>query len=361
MHLLCLDIGSGTQDVLLLDTTQTVENAVQLVLPSPTVLVARRIKAATAHRESILLIGETMGGGACKQALKKHLETGCTAYAVPAAALSFHDNLAEVASWGVHLVAPDETTRLKVDSIIRMGDVDPDTLRKALYQWGIPLNPDVVAVAVLDHGTAPPGESQRLSRFHHLESLLQQSKTLEGLIFTSTALPDYFTRMQAVARSLGNKAPLVVMDTGAAAVLGASLDREVAAHTHRLVTNLGNSHTIAFLLVASRILGLFEHHTGRLSQHKLEALLEKLSAGELSLTEVWEDGGHGSLSLERGENPLLVATGPRRSLLASSRLKPCFAAPFGNMMLTGCFGLAKAAAIKFSEWREEIEKAMNAA
>jgi len=74
--------------------------------------------------------------------------------------------------------------------------------------------------------------------------------------------------------------------------------------------------------------------------------------------EVWEDGGHGSLVLERGETPFLVATGPRRSLLIPSRLNACLAAPFGNMMLAGCFGLVKAVSIKFNEWRGEIESAI---
>jgi len=60
----------------------------------------------------------------------------------------------------------------------------------------------------------------------------------------------------------------------------------------------------------------------------------------------------------KGENPFLVVTGPRRSLLESSRLNPYFTSPFGNMMLTGCFGLAWAAAIKSPEWRDEIERAL---
>lgn len=360
MHLLCLDIGSGTQDVLYMDTTQEPENAIQLVLPAPTVLVAKRIESATANRESLLLTGETMGGGACTQALKKHLEEGCIAYAVPTAALSFNDDLDRVSSWGVNLVAPDEAAHLKVGVVVRMGDIDLDIMNKALSQWGISLNPDIVAVAVLDHGTAPPNESQRLFRFQHLKDLLQKSRALQDLVFTPASLPDYFTRMKAVVRSLDNKFPLVLMDTGAAAVLGASLDRVVAINPNRLVTNLGNSHTITFLLAGSRILGLFEHHTSRLSVAKLEELFEKLIVGKLSGEEVWEDGGHGSLVFEKGESPFLVATGPRRSLLMSSRFNPRFAAPFGSMMLTGCYGLVQAAAIMSDDWRIEIEKSMSA-
>lgn len=358
MRLLCLDVGSGTQDLLLMDTEQSVENAIQMVLPSPTVLVARKIKAATACGDPIVLVGETMGGGPSTHALKRHLAAGFKVYATPPAARSFSDYLETVASWGVQLVSPDEVVALKIDTLIRTEDINLDVIEKSLSSWGIRFVPDVISVAVLDHGAAPAGESQRLFRFRQLERLLERDSTLESLIFTPAELPDYFTRMQAVVRSLDGKAPLVLMDTGASAVLGASLDRVVAAHPHRLAVNLGNSHALAFLLDGGRVLGLFEHHTMRLSQAKLEELLGKLVSGGLGLREVWEDGGHGSLSLEKGKSPFLVATGPRRALIASSSLSPYFAAPFGNMMLAGCFGLAKAVAIKFPEWRDEIEKAL---
>ena len=61
MRILCLDIGSGTQDILLLDTSQRAENSIQMVLPSPTVLVASKIGEATSRHERLILIGETMG------------------------------------------------------------------------------------------------------------------------------------------------------------------------------------------------------------------------------------------------------------------------------------------------------------
>jgi uncharacterized protein (DUF1786 family) len=358
MRLICLDIGSGTQDILLLDTKQSVENAIQMVLPSPTVLVAQKIKAATACGDSIVLVGETMGGGPCTYALKRHLEAGFKVYATPSAARSFSDYLEKIASWGVQLVSPDEVASIKTDTLIRLEDISLNVIEKALSSWDIRFVPDVVSVAILDHGAAPAGESQRLFRFRQLEHLLEQTSTLESFIFTPAELPDYFTRMQAVVRSLDRTVPLVLMDTGAAAVLGASLDRAVAVHPHRLAVNLGNSHALAFLLDGRRVLGLFEHHTSRLSLAKLETLLGKLISGELGLGEVWEDGGHGSLTMEKGESPFLVATGPRRTLLTSSSLNPYFAAPFGNMMLAGCFGLAQAVAIKFPEWRGEIEKAL---
>ncbi|MFC1938280.1 DUF1786 domain-containing protein [Chloroflexota bacterium] len=358
MHLLCLDIGSGTQDILFLDITQPAENAIQLVLPAPTILVAQRIEIATSHGDPIVFIGETMGGGACTSALMEHLDAGLKVYAIPEAARSFSDDLEKVASWGVQLVSTDEAAHLKVNTVIKMGDIALDVLKKALSCWDIKLTPDVIAVAVLDHGAAPHGESERLFRFRQLEQLLKRDNTLESFIFTPPELPEFFTRMHAVARSIDREIPLVLMDTGAAAVLGASMDKVVATHPQRLAVNLGNSHTLAFHLDESRVLGLFEHHTSLLSLSRLEVLLERLVSGKLRLEEIWKEGGHGSLIREKRVNPFLVATGPRRSLLALSRLNPYLAAPFGSMMLTGCFGLARAIAVKFPEWRGEIENSL---
>jgi len=358
MQLLCIDVGSNTQDILLLDTKQTVENAVQLVLPSPTVQIARKIENATIHGERIVLIGETMGGGACMGALLKHLEAGFKAFATPEAARSFNDDLEKVASWGVCLISRDAAAALDRGMLIRMGDIDLDGLERALSFWDIRLNPDAIGIAVLDHGAAPKGESQRVFRFRQLEEMLRNNNTLESFIFTSVEIPGPFTRMLSVIRSLNRDIPLVLMDTGASAVLGASLDRVVAAHPHRLAVNVGNSHTIAFLLEEQRVMGFFEHHTAALSLENLETLLSKLVDGSLVLEDVWRDGGHGSFTAEKGAAPFLVATGPQRKLLAPSGMKPYFAAPYGSMMLVGCFGLVLGIAIKFTDWRNEIEKAL---
>ena len=61
MKILCVDVGTGTQDILVFDTTTEVENCLQLVMPSPTVLVARQIRDATARAEPIFLTGTIMG------------------------------------------------------------------------------------------------------------------------------------------------------------------------------------------------------------------------------------------------------------------------------------------------------------
>ena len=299
-----------------------------------------------------------MGGGASTSAVRRHLESGLKVYATENAARSFRDNLEEVTSWGIQLISTDEVTQFKSGTIIQLADVELERLEKALSNWNIPLSPDVVAVAVLDHGVAPPGESDRLWRFKYLEQLLQANGTLEAFMFSETEIPRYFTRMQAVVRTIKGNAPVVIMDTGAAAVLGSSFDRTVELHDKRLVVNMGNSHTLAFNLSGSRVLGLFEHHTSSLSQSRLENLMLGTIAGDLKQQDIREEGGHGSLIIEKGGEPFITVTGPRRSLLENSRLNPYLAAPFGSMMLTGCFGLLKAAAIKFPQWRDEIENAL---
>ncbi len=359
MRILCLDIGSTTQDILFLDTTQPIENAVQLILPSPTILAAEKIEAAVRQRKNIVLTGETMGGGACTSAVKRHLEAGLEVFAEENAARTFDDDLDVVSSWGIKIIASGEKTGDRGSTAIALADIDIERLRQALSNWNIDLHPDAVAVAVLDHGVAPKGESDRLWRFRYLEQLLKANRTLEAFMFTGEKIPPHFSRLQAVARSFKGDAPLVLMDTGAAAVLGVCLDPVVAEHENRLAVNMGNSHPLAFNLKGIKVQGFFEHHTSALSAERLEDLLQGTVAGTLQGKAIREEGGHGGLIFEKGGEPFIAVTGPRRSRLAHSRLKPYFASPFGSMMLTGCYGLLKAAAVKLPRWRGAIEAALD--
>ena len=60
---LCLDIGSGTQDALLARPGLEYENWPRFVLPSPARLVAQRIRELTLLRRGLWLHGGNMGGG----------------------------------------------------------------------------------------------------------------------------------------------------------------------------------------------------------------------------------------------------------------------------------------------------------
>src|SRR3954471_7890466 len=83
-----------------------------MVMPSPTQIVARRVKAATARRNTLVLTGVTMGGGPCAWAVEDHIRQGLPVFATPDAARTFDDDLERVAGMGVRIVGEDEAQRI---------------------------------------------------------------------------------------------------------------------------------------------------------------------------------------------------------------------------------------------------------
>jgi uncharacterized protein (DUF1786 family) len=353
MKILAVDVGTGTQDILLFDSRFDVENAFKMVLPAPTMIVHRRLKQATRAGRPVLLSGFTMGGGPSHWAAEDHVRAGLPVFATPDAARSFNDDLDSVRQAGIQVVSEDEARRLPAEvERLELRDLDLDAIRIAFSAFGIALDDlAAVAVAVFDHGAAPVDISDRQFRFDFLHQRIHETNRLSAFAFLRGAIPPALTRLQAVAQSAGDlQAPMVVMDTAPAAVLGATFDPHVAALERKMIANVGNFHTLAFRLGPQGIEGLFEHHTGLLTVEKLEILLRTLADGSLRHTDVFDDHGHGALVLE--ERPLqldpreqnLVITGPRRSMLSGSHMRPHFATPFGDMMIAGCFGLLAAAA-----------------
>jgi uncharacterized protein (DUF1786 family) len=367
MKILAVDIGTGTQDILLFDPRLDIENSFKLVLPSPTMVVRGRIRRATSQRRPVLLHGKLMGGGPCAWAAEDHLKAGLTLYATPEAAQTINDDLEVVAALGVKLVSEDEAVRLpEIVARIEMGDFNFTAIHSLLTGFGVELDDlAAVALAVFDHGAAPPDISDRQFRFDYLDRCIRSGNRLSVFAYPSDQIPPIMTRLQAVADSARNvDLPVMVMDTAPAAVLGATFDPQVKRLERSVIANVGNFHTLAFRLGAGGIEGVFEHHTGLLDQAKLESLLRKLSVGTLTHAEVFGSHGHGALVYDPqpydldGAGVRLVVTGPRRGLLKGSSLRPYFAAPFGDMMIAGCFGLLAAAADCLPDLREPLLAAL---
>lgn len=367
MQILLIDVGTGTQDIYLFRSGVALENGFKLVMPSPTMMIRGRIQQATKTKSPILLTGVMMGGGPCHWATEDHLKAGLPLFATPEAAQTFNDDLEWVSKeMGVKVISQDETKSLPDHTItIEMKDFDYAVIRQAFEIFDLQLVPDAVAVAVFDHGSAPPDVSDRQFRFDYLEARIREENRLSAFAYHAHQIPKIMTRMQAVANSAQNlDIPLIVMDTAPAAVLGAILDPHVTKKDRTIVANVGNFHTLAFRLGPSGIEGVFEHHTGLINTNSLDELLLSLADGSLSHEDVFDDHGHGALIFD--PNPLLLdrgpygvaVTGPRRLMMTASNLRPYFAVPFGDMMIAGCFGLLVAVADLLPEMAEPIQAAL---
>ena len=364
MRILAVDVGTGTQDILLFDSTGPVENCVKMVMPSATSIAAGRIRRATARRQAVVLTGTNQGGGPCAWALEDHIRSGLDAFATPEAATTFDDDLDRVAEMGVRLVGEDEAKKLRGERI-ELRDLDLDAIRRALGAFNVDTDFDGLAVGCLDHGAAPPGQSDRLFRFEHLRRLVERQNDLRAFAYLPEELPEYLTRARALVRCLDGGLPSVFLDTGPAAALGALQDPPVALAAEQLVLNLGNMHALAFHLQGSRVLSLYEHHTGEMTTAQIEDFTERLISRDLRQAEVFDSKGHGVFYAvadggTEGRRPFLAVTGPRRGRLRRSRLEPYFAAPHGDMMISGCFGMVQAFAYRHPEHGEEIDRALAA-
>ena len=366
MQILTVDIGTGTQDIYLFRSGLSIENGFKMVLPSPTMQMHDQIQAATQRREAILLTGVTMGGGPCHWAARAHLHAGYPIFATPEAAQTFNDDLSWVENeLGITIISDDETNRLSKTKHIELYDFKIQPIAEAFGKFGIDLNPLAVGIAVFDHGAAPPGVSDRRFRFDYLRERITAENNLSTFAFLAQDVPARMTRMQAVVKSADMlDCPLVLMDTAPAAVLGSMQDANVKARSRVMVVNIGNFHALAFRIGPSGIEGVFEHHTGEIDSTRLESMLRAFAGGTLCNEAVYNDQGHGALiihdqplSISDGEKPIVVC-GPRRSLLRKSNLHLYFSAPFGDMMLSGCFGLLAAMADRVPQISAVIHAAL---
>lgn len=336
LRILAVDVGAGTQDVLVYDSRRTPENCFKFVVPSQTQVVGSLIREVTAARQPLHLTGTVMGGGESGYAVADHLKAGLRVTATALAARTLHNDTERVRRMGVEF---SETTPPGA-TVVELKDIDLAALREALALFGVEM-PDIVAIAVQDHGYRP-GAGNNEVRFEYLQRLVENGGELSRMIFNEP--PSGMTRMEAVAAQVPGS---YLMDTGAAAVLG-SLGDPVVARAVRdqgaILVNVGNMHTFATLVKGSRLYGLFEHHTGGITAEIIADLVERLRNGTIDSSRFTTDfDGHGAaLDLSyRDEGPFqfVSLTGPNRAI--ARPLGYHEAAPHGDMMLAGAYGLVE--------------------
>lgn len=336
-RMIAVDVGAGTQDILIWEPDKPYENLVKLVLPSQTQIVAQRIRQVTEAGVPLHLAGVVMGGGASSDAVRKHLDAGLPVTAAFSAARTMHNDLSRVAAMGIELRDDPPVGAMSVE----LADIDPAALHAGLAQFGVEL-PETAAIAVQDHGFRA-GSGNNEVRFEYLQSLIAGGGFLQNMIYHEA--PAEMTRMAAVQQSWPGT---WLMDTGTAAVIGALGDPVVAEAADGpgvILVNVGNMHTFATLTRRGRLYGLFEHHTGGIDASIIARLVGGLRDATLDpATFRLQFDGHGAAFDEdyRSLKPFqfVAVTGPNRGLARGLGYHE--AAPHGDMMLTGAFGLVDA-------------------
>jgi uncharacterized protein (DUF1786 family) len=340
MKILAIDIGAGTQDIFLFDSQKKIENCISFVLPTPSKFFAEKLKTIESH---VYIRGDTIGGGSLGRAILHHIQKGHRVVMEESAAFSIRNDLDEVRSMGIGVGERPEIDHFQE---LEIREVNLPLLEKFLSNFGEDLKVDVIAIAVQDHGVSPKGVSDRVFRFENMERMLRKDNRSDIFHFLEDSIPDYYLRMRSAVAAVKrtSSVPVLVMDTCFSAILGC-LD-EVTGPS--LIVNVGNGHTIAALLLERKIEALYEHHTHELTPKKLESELRLLIRGELSGKKVFEENGHGAITLKpfHGEVSVIV-TGPNRDLFKGTSFKFIYAAPGGNTMMTGPMGLVRAAQFRF--------------
>ena len=338
MRILAIDVGTGTQDIMIYDTEKELENSIKLVLPSPHLYISQQMSEI---ENDIYFKGEIMGGGKIKRSILEHMEKGYKVVMEPVCAKTIRDDLNQVKAIGIEIA--DNEKEYKGYTKITMGDINITKLSEFLLGYDLEFDFDEIAIAIQDHGYNE-NMGDRDFRFEKIREKV--SKPISPLEFGfKVDVPEYFTRMQAVRRQIKNEGietvPLV-MDTKFASIAGMCYDDVAKKLNSFIVIDIGNGHTTAASIEDGKIQGVFEHHTSSLTGESLERYMKRLASGEITHEEVHEDHGHGAHVL----NPIskiekVIVSGPKRELIEKTNLDWHHAAPGGDVMMTGTIGLIK--------------------
>jgi uncharacterized protein (DUF1786 family) len=340
MRILAIDVGTGTQDIMIYDTEKELENSIKLVLPSPHLYISQQIRET---ENDINFTGEIMGGGKIKKSILEHMEKGYDVVMDPVCARTIRDNLEQVKALGIKIA--DSSEEYKDYTRIEMGDINITKLSEFLLGYDLEFDFDRIAIAVQDHGYNE-NMGDRDFRFEKIRQKV--SEPISPLEFGfNCEIPDYFTRMNAVRRQIENEGiseiPLV-MDTKFASIAGMCYDEIAKKLESYIVIDIGNGHTTAASIENGKIQGVFEHHTSSLTGESLERYIKRLASGEITHEEVHEDFGHGAHVINPiSEMEKVIVSGPKRELIEKTGLDWHHAAPGGDVMMTGTVGLIKTA------------------
>lgn len=341
---LMVDIGAGTMDILCYDIETDLHY--KAVVKSPVRYLAEKAAESSGN---LLVSGCEMGGGPITKVLQDRAKTAEVMISVSAAA-TLHHNLTKVRSWNMNIIADEEAEALRRGnqySVLTLADLDAARLKQIIDGFGVAFEFDAVAVCAQDHGVPPEGVSHLDFRHNMFKAHLEENPYAHSLLFRKDEIPSEMNRLGSLARS-AQALPakeVYVMDSGMAAILGASKDALAKGKQKIIILDVATSHTVGAAMSGDEIAGFFEYHTVDITLGRLEVLLRELGEGKLEHRQILEEGGHGAFvrkAIGFGDVDVIIATGPKRRLVENSSLPIAFGAPFGDNMMTGTVGLLEA-------------------
>ena len=341
---LLMDVGAGTMDVLYFESTSSFHY--KAVVRSPVSFMSER---AVRLPGNLLITGCEMGGGSLSEVLRERARTS-DVIMTSSAAMTISHNMDLVNSWGIQILSNERVKQLsetKDYNELFLTDLPVSLIEQIVAGFGIPFDFDIVGICAQDHGTPPANVSHLDYRHNLFKDSLEGCPYPDTVLYEGNEIPDTFNRLKCIAES-AKQLParqIYVMDSGFAAILGASMDVEARRRENILVLDVATSHTVGAALTGKELVAFFEYHTRDITLDKIELLLHDLADGKLDHERILRDGGHGAYT-RRGfgfENvDAIIATGPRRRLLKTSKLPLIFGAPLGDNMMTGTVGLLEA-------------------
>lgn len=341
---LMLDVGAGTLDILFYDDAEDLHY--KAVVRSPV-----RTLAETAANISgnLLITGCEMGGGPITAVLRHRAESAQVIMTASAACTLNHDS-EKVRSWGIHIIEDSDVEPYQRNpgfSHLRLADLDAGRIKGIVEGFGVDFSFDIVGICAQDHGMPPAGASHLDYRHTVYKEKLDKNPFPHTLLYPKETVPATLNRLCSVARS-AEALPadeIYVMDSGMAAIVGATMDRRAQTMERLLVLDIATSHTVGAAVIGAEVAGFFEYHTHDITLDRLEHLLQELADGNLDHRKILDEGGHGayvrkSMGFHSVEG--IVATGPKRRLVLNSKLPIWYGAPWGDNMMTGTVGLLEA-------------------
>ena len=338
---LILDVGAGTVDLLYYDMES--KQHLKAVGKSPVKSLAEEAENSTGD---LLITGTEMGGGVMSNILKRRAQEAEVVMSASSAATINH-NLEKVRSWGIKVVDDKEAEALRQAGsyhTLTTSDLEVDRLEQMVRALGVPFSFEVVGLCAQDHGMPPEGVSHLDYRHEIFKSRLDKDPFPQALLYKSDQVPATLSRLRSMAKSAEGLPAheIFVMDSGMAAILGASMDPRAREKERILTLDVATSHTVGAALQGEELNGFFEYHTSDITLERLEVLLMDLADGTLNHGQILEEGGHGayirkSFGFEKAD--LIIATGPKRKLVEQAQLPIQFGSPLGDNMMTGTVGV----------------------